>query len=71
MLWYDGIKQRREEDLNMATVSMEKEFFVHDKNAFEQLEKEISKNVRKTNSPVKESSSLKYGEEKLKEFLFR
>lgn len=56
----------------MATSSMLKEFKISDRNAFEQFVKNTETDKRQNDvRKVKESSSLKYGEEKLKNFSFR
>lgn len=56
----------------MATSSMQKDFIIRDRKAFEQF-KEVSKSDAKHSAErkVKKSSSLAYGEEKLKHFSFR
>lgn len=54
----------------MATSSMKKDFTINDKKAFEQLKKNLDSKPDTERRP-KPSSSLKYGEEKLKGFLFR
>ena len=56
----------------MATTSMQKEFIIRDRNAFEQFKKTIEpEKTQNVERKVKESSSLAYGEEKLKHFSFR
>ena len=50
---------------------MEKEFTVRDTKAFEQLLEDVNKaNMQKPRS-IKESPSLKYGADELKQFSFR
>lgn len=51
----------------MATSSMQKNFIINDKKAFEQLKKDLDSKQSIVRKP-KPSSSLTYGEEKLKRF---
>lgn len=53
----------------MATISMHKEFVVKEKEAFEQLKKDIEKKAD-LNRSVESAPSLEKGIEKLKQFSF-
>lgn len=56
----------------MATTSMQKDFVIRNRKAFERFRKTIEVNPkRNVERKVKISSSLAYGEEKLKHFSFR
>lgn len=56
----------------MATSSMQKDFIIKDRDAFENFKKVIEPNLKQNDERrAKVSSSLAYGEEKLKQFSFR
>lgn len=56
----------------MATSSMQKDFIIKDKKAFEQLKKDLkSASKERLSNKTQKSASLSHGEEKLKQFSFR
>ena len=55
----------------MATTSMNKDFIITDKEAFEQFRRDVQKAQESRPKEVKESPSLYRGREKLEQFSFR
>lgn len=56
--------------VDMSTLSITKDFYVKDQNAFEQLKKQLESN-KPMRKQVVESPVLKKGREKLATFVFR